>query len=1336
MSGTLYYNDGTAVTISKVNNRLLPTQITDSNGNYIQIAYHWETNFPPMAINYIVDTLGRVISFNYGQWPAPSSTSLSSISTPAGTVTLNYQNVTMNYNYLLGNPVENAPASFYGISSATIPAKPTYSFSYSGYGMIYNLSAASAGGTATVTYDYPLGGEELIGTPMFTQRTESPNAVYAYGSDITRPDGTKLTLSSTLRELKSSSDASLSKTEYAFTTDPGGSPAIQSVISYDDATPTANQTKVDFDYDAYGNVVNKREYGFKINGAWQVRRRTHTTYVTTQAYLDAYMRSLPLIVEVYDSLGAQEVLIGKTSYAYDNYAAMAGMENYAGTASPPGHLSNYDTSKTTRGNLTGVTSYSDLGGSGVTRNSKLDIFGGITKAQVSCCNQKSFAMTEATYWSRASQTTTGDTSGIYLTSAAVYDFNTLAATSNTDPNNQTTTYSYDLAQRPTGFTSPTGANGSTSYNAWGDPTSSTTNYSESGSNKIITTSMVYDGWSQITSSIDANLAQTNYTYDNMGRLLTQTNPFVQGGAPGPVTTFQYDQQGRVTLLTLPGGNTVQTTYTGGDIVAVTDQVNRKIKREKDGLGRLVKVTEQDASTGGLTQETTYTYDAADRLIGVNQGGQMRAFKYDAQGRLLYERIPEQAASIWDGSTANWSTRYTYTDWGAMATRMDARGAIANFAYDSLRRLISVTYNVPSGVAATPSVTYTYENSQSSTTKGLLLSISVGTGYSESYSYDSFKRVQSVTRTIDGRNYVTSCEFNTINQTTRFTYPSGRIVNAGYDGSARLASLFGPSGTTYISSLSYDINGHGWILGNGVHEAVSFDANRLQPAVHTAGSSAPYTNLMNLAFSYQAAAGQMGAGTTAGNAGQLIGVSGTINGAPESATYTWDNLGRLITSNQASNGSAAQRRFTYDRWGNRTGVWDAVSGGGQIQSVTLEQSGGAPTNRIMSVNTTNYLYDTVGNVTNDGQHSYSYDAQNRLAAVDNGSTGIYAYDHLNRRVKKLVGTSLTHYVWEGGRVLAEHDGSSGAQIVDYVYANGKLIAKGSGTMPGSSTTYFVSDRMSVRVTMDASGNVIGRQAHLPFGEDFGESGTQEKHHFTTYERDSETGNDYAVNRGYSPSPGRFLSADPYGSSGSPEDPRSWNRYSYTRNVVINRGDPLGLQDGGIVGGCQPDASGSYPGKCLCIVVPAACGRRFEPPNEDGHSDGPGGGSGDEPFLRYLRVSWEKKSVDFNGMSQATLDLSGDACEGKMFEIRVIFKLTGAFEHSIPELKFIGDTDFKVVRRAGEDGSNGEQIEIIRLLRDKRGSGRGVLSIRIDGEKNGISWAARAQVQLRCSQTQPR
>src|SRR5438309_10878598 len=148
--------------------------------------------------------------------------------------------------------------------------------------------------------------------------------------------------------------------------------------------------------------------------------------------------------------------------------------------------------------------------------------------------------------------------------------------------------------------------------------------------------------------------------------------------------------------------------------------------------------------------------------------------------------------------------------------------------------------------------------------------------------------------------------------------------------------------------------------------------------------------MNLTYSYAASSGQMGSGSTAGNAGQLMAINNnsTINGTTESAAYTYDNLGRLVTSNQTSNGSSAQRRFAYDRWGNRTGVWDATSGGNQIQSITLQGSGGIPTNQIASVtagSTVNYTYDAAGNVTNDGVHSYGYDSENRIVSVDGGST---------------------------------------------------------------------------------------------------------------------------------------------------------------------------------------------------------------------------------------------------------------------------------------------------------------------------------------------------------------
>ncbi|HSO75886.1 MAG TPA: hypothetical protein VLU47_13710 [Blastocatellia bacterium] len=132
------------------------------------------------------------------------------------------------------------------------------------------------------------------------------------------------------------------------------------------------------------------------------------------------------------------------------------------------------------------------------------------------------------------------------------------------------------------------------------------------------------------------------------------------------------------------------------------------------------------------------------------------------------------------------------------------------------------------------------------------------------------------------------------------------------------------------------------MGNGVVESYGYDANRMQLTTQTATKSG--NQLMNLTYNYQATAGQMGAGSIAGNAGQLMGITGTINSTTESAAYTYDLLGQLVTSSQGSNGASADRQFVYDRWGNWTQVYDGLPGGKDpptlIQSITLQQSGGA------------------------------------------------------------------------------------------------------------------------------------------------------------------------------------------------------------------------------------------------------------------------------------------------------------------------------------------------------------------------------------------------------------
>jgi RHS repeat-associated protein len=260
----------------------------------------------------------------------------------------------------------------------------------------------------------------------------------------------------------------------------------------------------------------------------------------------------------------------------------------------------------------------------------------------------------------------------------------------------------------------------------------------------------------------------------------------------------------------------------------------------------------------------------------------------------------------------------------------------------------------------------------------------------------------------------------------------------------------------------------------------------------------------------------------------------VNGQNRNQAFTYDNVGRLAT---ATGWGVWARRFDYDRYGNRTAVWDAVSGGSQLQNTVIEQVGGIKTNRIASVNGTSFSYDASGNVTGDGARAYTYDAENRIVSVSGPVSESYGYDAGNHRVRKEVGGVVTHYIWED-QVIAEYE-------------------RGGAATPASGTRYYHPDRLSTRVITDGAGAVVGTTDHLPFGEEAGVSGAEEKHKFTTYERDGAL--DYAVNRHYDPRQGRFNQVDPLGlGASSLAGPQSLNPYNYVRNDPVNVVDPIGLR----------------------------------------------------------------------------------------------------------------------------------------------------------------------------------
>jgi RHS repeat-associated protein len=110
--------------------------------------------------------------------------------------------------------------------------------------------------------------------------------------------------------------------------------------------------------------------------------------------------------------------------------------------------------------------------------------------------------------------------------------------------------------------------------------------------------------------------------------------------------------------------------------------------------------------------------------------------------------------------------------------------------------------------------------------------------------------------------------------------------------------------------------------------------------------------------------------------------------------------------------------------------------------------------------------------------------------------------------------------------------------------------------------------------NASGIPCYKADFLPYGLENTPSGftnsCSTNYKFTGYERDTETGNDYAFARYYSQKEERFLSPDPL--NGDVSDPQKLNKYTYARNNPTNLTDPSGMTT---TGPCENNCGDGNP-----------------------------------------------------------------------------------------------------------------------------------------------------------------
>lgn len=555
--------------------------------------------------------------------------------------------------------------------------------------------------------------------------------------------------------------------------------------------------------------------------------------------------------------------------------------------------------------------------------------------------------------------------------------------------------------------------------------------------------------------------------------------------------------------------------------------------------------------------TYYLYDPLERLTQVTVVGGTeanRSYAYDSLSRMISATEPETG-----NGTSSHTTTFSYTistgalcsgDTSSVCTRSDGRGITTTYSYDTLNRPKGMTYSD----GTTPSVTYFYDQTSYN---GLTITNGLGrrTGMSDgsgqtAWSYDANGNILKETRTIAGITASTSYAYNGDNSLKTLTYPSGRVVNYTVGNAQRVTAVADTNGTNYVSppstgpmyapsgGLESAVYGKGSVF-TGLTESRTFN-NRVQLSGITASSSAG-TGL-NLAFGFTSS-------SHPSNNGEILSITNNVDtGRTESLTY--DDLSRLVSgSSQATSGS--------DCWGQNYTL-DAVA---NLTNISLSQCSGTTLSTAVSSNnqfTSGYAYDAGGNMTSDGIYAYTYNAENEITSA-NGVT--YTYDGNRMRVEKTGGTLYWRDV--SGNTIAETNLSGATQNIYVFFAGRRLVQRSNSS--GNYYYYQVDQtgttRSITQVTSAGAASICYDADFTPFGSEMTHTNscTWAPHYkFTGYERDTETGLDYAFNRYYNPRLGRFMSPDPSGAtSANYANPQTMNRYAYALNNPMSNIDPTGL-----------------------------------------------------------------------------------------------------------------------------------------------------------------------------------
>ena len=521
----------------------------------------------------------------------------------------------------------------------------------------------------------------------------------------------------------------------------------------------------------------------------------------------------------------------------------------------------------------------------------------------------------------------------------------------------------------------------------------------------------YNSKNQLVKSVTPGGVVTLYSYDNLGRQISQAIDMNRNGeidAADLVTSTAYSygtQNGKTVSIT------TQTRSQGANsaVISVKKQSVDGLESWQTNLNGLTTHTKLERLGGGNTRQTVTNPDGTKVVTNSNNGRVITVQNINSDntnGNLItytYDEFDRQAGTVETFGTVAVNTSTATYDSNDNILTQTVNGQTTGFEYDVMGRRTKVT--APGGVVTN---TVYYPTGEVRRVDGAT--------YPVEYTYNALGK-QATMKTFKDADtpQVTSWTYNARGEMVQKTYADGNSVNYTYNADGQLLTRTWARGI--VTTYTYDNAGRatGYNYSDGVTPAVVITLDFLDRP----SSVADAAGTRNLTYSSD----HLQTGET---------IPGIMDNMGNSCSY--DAHGRRISHQLNTNGVAqAVSGISYDVKGRVADVGNGTDtlyyayrpGLSLLDTATWRNS------QSTVLNTRTYAYDTYHrltgiNLNNVSEVAYTLNDKDQRTAASYavGGAWSYSYDNKNQVTGATGGNTTFSYVYDGiGNRLTAAEGSN-------------------------------------------------------------------------------------------------------------------------------------------------------------------------------------------------------------------------------------------------------------------------------------------------------------------------